>query len=225
MAPYHRRHGLFISFYFISFIFSLGWVRALFGVTDYIISTLLSNYIIAMHHYFVYDLYRLDCAASHSLSILFQCSGAISPSQWVIFSSYLFPPLIWVQPLNEINYYIRSTLLSNYIIAIYHYFIRDPYELVIAVSHSLAILFQRNCAVSPSPWFYLVLFYHQGWVQPLVGITDYIRSTLLSDHIIDICHYFIQDHYRLDCAMSYYLSILFQRNCAVSLLKLFNIVF
>ena len=61
----------------------------------------------------------------------------------------------------------------------------------------------------------------RGRVRPLVGITDYIRSTLLSDHIIDIYHYFIQDPYGLDCAVWPYLEILFQGNGTISLLPLF----
>ena len=74
--------------------------------------------------------------------------------------------------------------MSNHTIAIYHYFIQDPYRIDCAVSHSIEILFQRNGAISPSPWFIVVIcclyfFCPLGRVRPIVGITDYIIITFL----------------------------------------------
>ena len=103
----------------------------------------------------------------------------------------------------------------------YNNFLYDPYRLDNAESHSLAILFHCNGSVSLLPWFIVFfcrfyLFPPRRWVQPLVGITNYTGSTLISDHIIDIYNYFIQDPYRLDCVVSYSLAVLFQNNGAVS---------
>ena len=94
----------------------------------------------------------------------------------------------------------------------YNNFLYDPYRLDNAESHSLAILFHCNGSVSLLPWFIVFfcrfyLFPPRRWVQPLVGITNYTGSTLISDHIIDIYNYFIQDPYRLDCLVSYSLRI------------------
>ena len=60
------------------------------------------------------------------------------------------------------------------------------------MSHYLEILFQSNGATSPSPWFIVVfcrfyLFPPHGWVLQLVGITDNIGSTFLSNYIIIFC--------------------------------------
>ena len=94
---------------------------------------------------------------------------------------YLFPPHGWVQLLIGIADCIRRTFLSDHIVNICHYFVRDIYRLNCVVSHSLEILFQKNCATSPSLFF--SLFPPHGWVQPLVVIEDSIRSSLLSYHI------------------------------------------
>ena len=55
------------------------------------------------------------------------------------------------------------------------------------------------------------------WVWPLVGITDYIGITFLSNHIIAIHHYFIHNTYWIYFTVSDYLAILFQRNGDISL--------
>ena len=64
-----------------------------------------------------------------------------------------------------------STFMGDRIITIYNYFICDHYQLNNVVSHYLMILFQRNGAVSPSPWFIAVfvifIFPHCKWVRPL----------------------------------------------------------
>ena len=61
------------------------------------------------------------------------------------------------------------------------------------------------------------LFYpSRGWVIPLVGITDYIRSTFLRDHIIDTYHHLIHDPYRRDGAVSHFPEFLFQGNVVIS---------
>ena len=73
-------------------------------------------------------------------------------------------------------------------------------------------------------WFFFCSFYlflSRGWVWPLTGITDYIRSTLLSYHIIYVYHYFIQYPYRIDGAVFYSLEISFQCNGSISLLPCF----
>ena len=44
--------------------------------------------------------------------------------------------------------------MSNHIIAIYHYFVQNTNRIYCVVSRPLEILFQRNDAVSPSPWFF-----------------------------------------------------------------------
>ena len=69
----------------------------------------------------------------------------------------LFPPFGWVQPLVGISEYVRSTFLIYHHISIYNYFVLDFYRLDNAVSHSLEILFQRNGAMSLSP--FLLFFY------------------------------------------------------------------
>ena len=134
MASYHRHHcWLLLLFVFICF---------LLGITDYIISTLLIDHIIAIYHYFIQDSYHIDRVVSHSLEILFQRNGAISPSPWfiVIFCTVsLFPPRGWVQQLVGINDYIGSTFIRGHIIDIYQYFIQYPYQLNCAASHSIAI--------------------------------------------------------------------------------------
>ena len=114
-----------------------------------------------------------------------------------------------------------STLLSDNIIAINHYFLFEPYWIDWTISHSLLILLQYNGEISPSPWIIIFchfsLFTPHGWVQLLVGITDYTISDLLSDHVIAIYHYFKHVPYLIDCAVSHYLAILFQHNVAISL--------
>ena len=55
--------------------------------------------------------------------------------------------------------------------------------------------FQHNGVVSPSPLLIVIFccfhfFLPHGWVHPLVGIADYIGSTLLIDYIITIYHHF-----------------------------------
>ena len=57
----------------------------------------------------------------------------------------------------------------------------------------------------------LYLFHPHGWVQQMFGTTYRKGSTFLSDHIIAIYPYLF------DCAVSYFVVILFQRNGAVSL--------
>ena len=78
--------------------------------------------------------------------------------------------------------FIGSTFMSYHIIAINHCFVRDHYWIDFVVSHYLALWLQRNGAISPSPWFIVVfwifsLCYTHGWVQLLVGVADYNRST------------------------------------------------
>ena len=47
-------------------------------------------------------------------------------------------------------------------------------------------------------YFDFLMIPHHGWLQPLVGITDYIGNTLLSNRIIAIYHhFFIQKKWRL----------------------------
>ena len=55
--------------------------------------------------------------------------------------------------LVDITDYTGSTFLRDQITVVYHH---DPYWLDCAVSHFLAILFYRNGAVSPPPWFIVV---------------------------------------------------------------------
>ena len=82
------------------------WVIPLIGIDDYIGSTFLSNYIIAIYN---------NCFFSGH-------NGVVSPSLLliVLFWSFSVMPLHgWVRPLVEIAAYTGSTFLSNNIIAIY----------------------------------------------------------------------------------------------------------
>ena len=69
------------------------------------------------------------------------------------FSGLFFSFSLIVRPLVGITDYTRSELLNYHIIAIYHYFVQDPYRLNCVVSYYLAVLFKRDGSVSPSPWF------------------------------------------------------------------------
>ena len=68
----------------------------------------------------------------------------------------LFLPYVWVGLLIGITDYFKSTLRINHIIPIYNYVLCDLYQIDCVASHSLEILFQNLCAVSPSPWFIVV---------------------------------------------------------------------
>ena len=108
---------------------------------------------------------------------------------------------IWFLFASECDHLLRSLI--------------TPEEISWAIILSLYIImsyFQRNDAVSPSPWFILVfchfyLFPPRGWVQPLFGITDSIGSNFMSDNFITIYHYFIQHPYRIYFAVSQSLEI------------------
>ena len=72
-------------------------MQPIVGITDYIISNFLSDWIIAIYHYFICNPYQLNCVASHSLDILFQRNVAISLLMWfiVVFCRFsLFPPRV-----------------------------------------------------------------------------------------------------------------------------------
>ena len=133
---------------------------------------------------------------------------------------YLFTPRGWVIPLVGITDCIRSTFLRDHIIAIYHHFIHETCRINWAVSHYLAILYQRNGTISQSPWFIVVLtpylFPPLRWVIPLIGISDYIVSTLLIDKIIARFNYYFCDPHRGDGAVSHYVEFLSQHNGTIS---------
>ena len=122
----------------------------------------------------------------------------------------LFFTHIWVWLLNRITDYIKITLLSDHIIAIYHYVLCDLYWLDCAASKYLVIFYHNNLAVSLSPWFLFLCLILWDECDHFFVIIDYNKSTLLSDHIIAIYHYFIKYPYCLDCAAPYSLVILFQ---------------
>ena len=129
----------------------------------------------------------------------YQHNGVVSPSPWLIFLFcllYLFPPLQPVQTIFGITDYIGSSFLRNNIIAIYHF---DPYRFDCVVSHHLAILFQRCITVAMGFFLFLpsLFVYSSKIVQPLVRITDFVRSTFLRDHIIAIYYHFIHDPCRI----------------------------
>ena len=80
-------------------------------------------------------------------------------------------------------------MLSDHIIAIYHYFFHDPYWLDCAASQYPAVLFQSNGVVSPSQWFIVIfsfLFVSSSWMSEIS----------LWDHQFN-CKYFAgQSYYR-----------------------------
>ena len=82
MVTYHCCHGLLL-FFCISLLPTCEWVQPLIMIT---VSTLLSHHNIAINNYFVQNPYRIDCAVSHYLAILFQCNGFISLLPWFLSS-------------------------------------------------------------------------------------------------------------------------------------------
>ena len=96
---------------------------------------------------------------------------------------YLFTPIGCVQPLVATTDYTKSTFLRENIIAIYDYFLHDPYHLDCTVSHYPDILFRRNIAVLTSSWFIvfccccIYLFTPSRRAQILVQITEYTNSS------------------------------------------------
>ena len=72
---------------------------------------------------------------------LFQHNGAISKLPLYIgcFCLLFFPSYVWLRLLVGITDVTGSTFLSDHVIAIYQYFLRDPYRLDFVASHSLAI--------------------------------------------------------------------------------------
>ena len=89
----------------------------------------------------------------------------------------LFPHCPRVRPLIGFTDYIEITLLSNHIINIYHHCF-SPSTMVFFHRHHFLFLCFVICIFSP-----------HVWVIPLVDITDYIGSTLLSNNIITIYHH------------------------------------
>ena len=86
------------------------------------------------------------------------------PAQWrhiivtmVFCPISLFPPHVWVLPIFVITDYIVSNLMGDYIISVYHYFVRDSYWINCDVSYSLDISFQHNGAMSSLSWFIVVV--------------------------------------------------------------------
>ena len=103
-------------------------------------------------------LYIIICFSQHN--------GIISTSPLFIivyFCFYLFPPHGLVWPLVGIAYYIESTLMSNYIIALYRH------------CFSPSTMAPYHCHRCWFLYFVIFLFPHPNvWVWPLVGIADYI---------------------------------------------------
>ena len=147
MVSYHR-HNCWLLFIYLFISPPHSWVRPLIGINDYIRSAFLSN------HLSLYIMFSLS-----------QNNGAVSPSLLLIVMFccfYLFPPHGWMQPLVGITDYIRSTLLSDNIFAIYHHCF-SPRTMA---SH------HHYCC-----WLLFLSFYFfppHGWLKPRVGITDYI---------------------------------------------------
>ena len=187
------------------------WVCLIISITDYI-----QKYFGEESHYCYISLCLMWPLSAWLCGITF-CSNLISAKYFCINvtmppPSCLFSPIRLLWPLVGITDYNGSTLLSNNTIDVYHYFIKYPYCLNCAAQYYLLTWFQSTVFVSWSPWFIVVfcclcLFSTCGWVWLLVGVTDYFVSTLLSDHIIAIYHYFIQDPYQIGCLVSYYLRI------------------
>ena len=94
---------------------------------------------------------------------------------FVLFICFLPHGRVWL--LIEITDYIGITCLGNHIIAIYH----------VCFSTSTIVSYHHHCC-----WLLLFvvfsLFPPHIWLWPLVGITDYIGSSPLSNHISTIYH-------------------------------------
>ena len=92
-----------------------------------------------------------------------------------IFSYLFFFPHRWVWPLVGIIYYIRITFLSDHISAIYHHCFSP---ITIASFH------RHRC------WFlyFLMIIFS---LRTFVGMSDYIISIFMIDHIIAILLYII----------------------------------
>ena len=117
-------------------------------------------------------------------------TGAMAPYHHhcgiLLFYRFLFPPRGWVLPLVEITDCIRSTFLSNHIIAVYNYFVRDSYRLDGTASHSIAILSQRNGAISMSPLlivvvFFLYLFASYSWMIVTISWDHQLHQKYFSE--------------------------------------------
>ena len=205
--------ALLLDFFSLFYLFShFPWFLTLVGFAEYIGSNFLRDHNIARYHHcfspstmksfhhqrcwllffevflwlFPTDKWDHSLGLLLTLEVLFwaiiislyifivfsQHNGVVSLSPFLIviyWSFYLIPYHILVQPLIWITAYIGSTFLRNHNIAIYHLFFPLQWRWFIVTIFIV---------------LYLFLIPPHGWLQPLIGIDNYIGSIFLRDHII-----------------------------------------
>ena len=178
-----------------------GLVWSLIGITDYIRNTLLGDHIIAIYWFWFSPSTMVSYHCHHYWLLFFVVFRHFFPTDdcdHLLGSLITFEVLCWA---------IVSELFIMFV------FLPERW-CCITVTVDDCCCMSFFLVSSPSMnliiLFYFSLFPLRGWVPPLVMITYYIWSTLLSYHISAI------HPYRLDYVVSHSIFILFKSNGDVS---------